>query len=85
MDTGLTVNNTRTYVNISSLSKQLDSGVCTAIVALDAVTGCDYTAAFIWKGKIRPQKLIILKRPEAIHAFSMLGEEHQLHWRYLEQ
>ena len=46
-----------------------------AIIALHAFTGCDYRSAFMRTETVRSYKLM-LRRPEGIHAFSILREEH---------
>jgi hypothetical protein len=46
------------YVDVSSLAAKLGQSLCLALPALHALTGCDYTAAFNRKGKIKPLKLL---------------------------
>ena len=53
MDVGLSSNNTRRYINISQLTHKLDSNVLKALPGIHAFTGCDYTASFLNKGKVK--------------------------------
>ena len=75
MDTGRNDNNTRKYINITNLAASLGKDKCNAIIALHAFTGCDFTAAFSGKGKVRPYKLMC-KKTEYVKAFCKLGEQH---------
>lgn len=43
-----------TYINCSELAKNLGPKLCRSLPAFHAFTGCDYTAAFFKKGKIKP-------------------------------
>lgn len=72
MDVGLVTNNTRRYIDVSSLGKHLGSTLCCALLALHALSGCDYTSAFIHKGKLRPLALL-QKSGEYQEAFKKLG------------
>lgn len=72
MDVGLSTNNTRRYINISQLVDHLDENVLNGLPALHAFSGCDYTAAFMNKGKVRPFELMI-KNQEFSEAFAALG------------
>ncbi len=54
MDVGKSSNNTRRYIDVSSLADHLGVDLCKALPGLHAFTGCDYTAAFYRKGKFRP-------------------------------
>jgi len=58
MDVGVDGNNTRHYVNVSGLSKELGPDLCSALPGIHSFTGCDYTTAFLWKGKVLPLKLM---------------------------
>ena len=72
VDAGLASNNTRRYINISKLVSHLDSVPVDALPALHAFTGCDYTAAFMNKGKLKPLDLM-MKSPVHTEIFSKLG------------
>lgn len=59
LDAGLNSQNTRRFININELAEKLGSDVCTALPGLHALTGCDYTASFLNKGKIKPLELML--------------------------
>jgi len=52
MDAGVDGNNTRHYVNVSVLSKELGPDLCSALPGIHSFTRCDYTMAFLRKGKV---------------------------------
>lgn len=54
-------NKDEVYINCTDLSKKLGATLCLALPAFHAYTGCDYTAAFFNKGKLRPLNLLIKK------------------------
>ncbi len=62
MDSGMSSDNTRKYITISSIAKGLGVEICNALLAFHAFTGCDYTCAFSGKGKVRPFKLMHTNR-----------------------
>jgi hypothetical protein len=72
MDVGLSTNNTRRYISISTLVSHLDQSVIDALPALHAFTGSDYTASFMNKGKIRALQLMMKER-SFTDAFAALG------------
>ena len=78
IDLGLSSNNTRRIINMSDLAEQLGMPVCNALVSFHAFTGCDFTAAFMRKGKVRPYQLMV-KHQKFIEAFGQLGESVVLH------
>ena len=69
-DTGLDSDNSRNYVDISKLSKELD--YVKALPGISAYTGIDYLPAFYRKGKVRPL-LLITKKQKFVNAFVALG------------
>ena len=71
MDAGVDGNNTRHYVNVSGLSKELGRDLCSPLPRIHSFIGCDYTVAFLWKGKVRPRKLM---EKSYIVLFANLGE-----------
>ena len=73
MDVGLSSNNTRRYINISQLTHKLDSNVLKALPGIHAFTGCDYTASFLNKWKVKPLEKM-LKNDSMIRVFFSLGE-----------
>ena len=62
--------NSRNYVDISKLSKELD--YVKALPGISAYTGIDYLHAFYRKGKVRPL-LLITKKQNFVNAFVALG------------
>ena len=71
MDAGVDGNNTRHYVDVTGLSKELDPDMFCALPGIHSFTGCDYTAAFLRKGKVRPLKLM---EKSYIALFAELGD-----------
>ena len=51
MEVGTTGKDNRRYLNITKIADAIGPGVCGALPAFHALTGCDYTSAFIRKGK----------------------------------
>ncbi len=49
MEVGKSMNNTRMYIDVSSLASHLGVDVCKALPGLHAITGSDYTAVFYRK------------------------------------
>lgn len=47
------------YINCTDLWIKLGVTLCLALPSFHAYTGCDYTAAFFSKGKIRPLNVFI--------------------------
>ena len=72
MDTGVSSRNTRRVINISDLAHKLTPTICSALPGIHAFTGCDYTASFLRKGKVRPYELMA-KDQKFTSAFSKLG------------
>lgn len=73
MDAGLAGKNTKIYTDISSLAEKLGLQLCAANLGLHGFTGCDYSASFMNKGKIRPYKL--MKKSKSFQrAFSKIGD-----------
>ena len=54
MDTGTNAKNTRRYINLTTIGELLGPLLCELLPAFHAFTGCDYTSAFVRKGKKRP-------------------------------
>ena len=57
MDTGANADNTRHYIDVTKLYKALPS-MAEVLPAIHAFTGCDYTAAFMRKGKVKPYEKV---------------------------
>lgn len=58
LDVGICSNNTRRYIDVRKIYGELGETLCRALPALHAITGCDYTASFHRKGKIKPLKIM---------------------------
>ncbi|XP_057306368.1 uncharacterized protein LOC130644684 [Hydractinia symbiolongicarpus] len=72
METGVYTKNTLRYISINQIYQKLGKNICMALPAYHAFTGCDYTASFSRKGKIRPFKL--LEKNESVQdVFKQLG------------
>ncbi len=67
LEAGLTYNNSRCFIDVNHLAEYLGPDICNVLPGLHAFTGCDYTAAFLGKGKLRP--MAIMKKPEFIRTF----------------
>jgi len=77
MDAGLSGKNTRRYINIQQLLEELQSEIVNGLLGLHALTGTDYTAAFMNKGKVRPFKLMSRSTSHAA-ALAKLGDENDV-------
>jgi len=73
LDVGISSNNTRRYIDVSQLATSMGPQLCGAIAGLHAFTGCDFTASFLRKGKVRPLALME-KNEKFLTAFKKLGE-----------
>ena len=74
-DTG--TGNKRRLVDIQSIAASIGPEVCSGLPALHAVTGCDYTSAFVRRGKTKPQQLL-QHNDDFIQLFSQLGIQPEL-------
>ena len=54
MDTGTNAKNTRRYINLTAIGEVLGPLLSESLPAFHAFTVCDYTSAFVKKGKKRP-------------------------------
>ena len=54
MDTGTNARNTRRYINFTAVGEVMGALMCKSLPAFHAFTGCNYTSAFVSKGKKRP-------------------------------
>ena len=70
LDTGS--GNKRRLVDIKAIAHVLGPDICTALPAYHAFTGCDYTSAFVRKGKVKPLQ-ILRNQPDILKAFKDLG------------
>ena len=58
METGVYTKNTLRYISINQIYRKLGEKFCEALPAYHAFSGCDYTASFNRKGKVRPFKIL---------------------------
>ena len=77
MDVGHSSNNTRHYINICDILALLDKSVIQALPGIHAMTGCDFTASFLGKGKDKPFNLM-LKNNSHVEAMAKLGESEEV-------
>ena len=75
MEVGTYYSNNLRYINISSLAKHMGDTLCRAMPAYHAFTGCDYTASFYRKGKVRPLR-IMENHPSILQSFANVGETY---------
>ena len=54
VEVGLYSKNALRYINVNKLYGKIGDPVCKFLPAYHALTGCDYTASFSRKGKVRP-------------------------------
>lgn len=84
METGIYSKNSLRYINVNQLYQTLGVKVCKALPALHAFTGCDYTASFSRKGKIKPLK-ILEKDTRLQDIFAGLGSAESLSVEEIEE
>ena len=77
LDAGLCANNTRRHINITNLVDNMDIELLDALPGLHALTGCDYTASFMNKGKVKTLDLLKtnMRFSEAV---AKLGEDDEV-------
>lgn len=73
MEVGHFSNNTQRFIDITAIYKNLGPNICNALPGFHAFTGCDYTASFFGKWKIKPFD-ILTKHTEICEAFAKLGQ-----------
>ena len=77
MEFGIYSKNTLRYISVNQIYKALGKNLCMALPAYHAFTGCDHTASFSRKGKVRPLRLLE-KTESAIEAFVALGTNAEI-------
>lgn len=77
IELGLASKNTIRFVDLTSLSKRLGPKLCKSLPGFHALTGCDYTPSFAYKGKMRPLSMLE-KNGDAQTAFGKLGSMEML-------
>ena len=68
-------------------SKTLEPQLCASLPAFHAYSGCDYTSAFVRKGKVRPLQLLE-KDIKIQEAFSQLADKEEIDeetFKYMEK
>lgn len=60
------------YINVTKIANSIGPAMCAALPGLHAFTGCDYTSAFVRKGKNRPYN-IVAKSEKFQDAFASLS------------
>ena len=69
VDNGSSTKNTWKYINLTAIGAELGSDVRKSLLAFHAFAGCDYTSAFVRKGKIKPfAKLVKSKETQRVLA-----------------
>lgn len=71
MEVGFQTKNTLRYIDIDLLADKIGLSMCLALAGFHSFTGCDYTSAFLGKGKARPYKILENSQPfqEAFKTF----------------
>ena len=77
LEVGVSAKNSRRYIDVSKLAEDMGPELCNSIAGLHAFMGCDYTASFLHKGKVRPLSLME-KNQRFQAAFAKLGESSQM-------
>ena len=77
LEVGKDSRNNQRYINIQQLHENLGEKLCRTLPAYHALTGCDYTASFNRKGKIKPLK-VLQKNETAMDAFIEIGVAEEL-------
>lgn len=75
LDTG--TGNKRRLIDIKAIACSLGTELSVALPAYHAFSGCDYTSAFVRRGKVKPFK-ILQNRPESIEIFTRLGASRHI-------
>jgi len=64
--------NNRRLVDVTGIAEALDSSLGTALPALHAFTGCDYTSSFVRRGKVKPFQIMAMNE-DFTETFGQLG------------
>ena len=72
MEVGTRGRGNRRFINVSKIGAAIGPSMCATLTGLHAFTGCDYTSAFVRKGKKKPFS-IVSKSPRFQKAFSSLS------------
>lgn len=77
LDAGVNAKNTRRLIHISELAVKVTPEITDALPALHALSGCDYTASFMRKGKQRPYEVMV-KNERFTKAMCALGSSDKV-------
>ena len=58
LEAGVQSKNNLRFMNVNSIYSELGETLCKVLPAYHTLSGCDYTASFFKKGKVRPLKLL---------------------------
>ena len=58
IEAGLRSKNTQRYISLNQLYVKLGRTLCRSLPGYHAFTGCDYTASFCRRGKVKPLKIL---------------------------
>ena len=83
LEVGVFSKNTLRYINLTDLHNKLGTRLCRALLFLHALTGCDYTASFYRRGKVKPLKLLE-KNPDLQETFASFGDEESPNEKQIE-
>ena len=72
MDVGLSTSSYPGVINMTALAERLGTDICNSLPGIHAFTGCDFTAAFMHKGKVCPFQL--MEKNNFVLSFGRLGE-----------
>ena len=79
LEVGVQSNNTQRFIYVNGLHTQLGQEFCKSLIGYHALTGCDYTASFCRKGKVKPLKILEknedFQKALTAFAFSEVNEE----------
>jgi len=81
MDNSSRTKNKWRYINLTAIGAELGSDVRKSLLAFHAFAGCDYTSAFVRKGKVKPfSKLVKSKEAQRVLAKFTSDESEQRHY-----
>ena len=58
LEEGFQSNNTQRVIDVNGLNRELGENYCKCLLAYHALTGCDYTASYCRRGKMKPLKML---------------------------
>ena len=63
------------YINLTAIRAELGSDVRKSLLAFHAFAGCDYTSAFVKKGKVKPFAKLVKSRSPTCASKDHVGRE----------